>query len=110
MPLEDLVAKHPLILPTKETQIREAFDALLRRIGVEPTIAAEVDDMAMIRLLARQDIGLAVIPPIVVQDELVRGELLQAAMLDLHEIFYAITLERRYPNPLLAELLQAAQQ
>ena len=108
--LEDLVAKHPLILPTKDTQIREAFDALLRRIGVEATIAAEVDDMAMIRLLARQDIGLAVIPPIVVQDELERGELLQAAMLDLHEIFYAITLERRYPNPLLAELLKAAQQ
>jgi LysR family transcriptional activator of nhaA len=107
--LEDLVKDHPLILPTRETQIREAFDALLRRVRVTPKIAAEVDDMAMIRLLARQGSGLAVVPPIVVQDELERGELRQAAMLDLHELFYAVTLDRRYPNPLLAELLDAAQ-
>ncbi len=108
-PLEDLVAEHPLILPTRETQIRTAFDALLRRVRTVPKIAAEVDDMAMIRLLARQGTGLAVVPPIVVQDELARGELKQAAMLDLHELFYAVTLDRRYPNPLLGELLEAAQ-
>ena len=107
--LDTLVAQHPLILPTRETQIREAFDALLRRVRATPKIAAEVDDMAMIRLLARQGVGLAVVPPIVVQDELQRGELKQAAMLDLHEVFYAVTLERRYPNPLLGELLEAAQ-
>lgn len=107
--LDTLVERHPLILPTRETQIREAFDALLRRVRATPKIAAEVDDMAMIRLLARQGVGLAVVPPIVVQDELKRGELKQAAMLDLHELFYAVTLDRRYPNPLLAELLDAAQ-
>ena len=107
--LDTLVAQHPLILPTRETQIREAFDALLRRVRATPKIAAEVDDMAMIRLLARQGVGLAVVPPIVVQDELQRGELKQAAMLDLHEVFYAVTLDRRYPNPLLGELLEAAQ-
>jgi LysR family transcriptional regulator, transcriptional activator of nhaA len=108
-PLEELVAKHPLILPTRETQIRAGFDALLRRVRATPRIAAEVDDMAMIRLLARQGTALAVVPPIVVQDELQRGELKQAAMLDLHELFYAVTLDRRYPNPLLADLMEAAQ-
>jgi len=107
--LEELVEAHPLILPTRDTQIRAGFDALLRRVRAIPKIAAEVDDMAMIRLLARQGSGLAVVPPIVVQDELARGELRQAAMLDLHELFYAVTLDRRYPNPLLAELLEAAQ-
>ena len=107
--LEDLIAAHPLILPTRDTQIRAGFDALLRRVRATPIIAAEVDDMAMIRLLARRGAGLAVVPPIVVQDELARGELRQAAMLDLHELFYAVTLDRRYPNPLLAELLDAAQ-
>ncbi|SHH37624.1 LysR family transcriptional regulator [Marivita hallyeonensis] len=107
-PLEQLIAEHPLILPTRETQIRAGFDALLRRVRATPRIAAEIDDMAMIRLLARQGTGLAVVPPIVVQDELKRGELKQAAMLDLHELFYAVTLNRRYPNPLLAELLDVS--
>lgn len=105
LPLEELVARHPLILPSRETQIRASFDALLDRARVTPRIAAEVDDMAMIRLLARQGTGLAVVPPVVLRDELDRGEMKQALMLDLHEIFYAVTLERRFPNPLLRDLL-----
>ncbi|TWB09933.1 LysR substrate binding domain-containing protein [Nitrospirillum amazonense] len=43
--------------------------------GITERIAAEVDDMAMIRLMVREDAGLAVIPPIVVRDELGNGGL-----------------------------------
>ena len=69
-------------------------------------IAAEVDDMAMLRLLAREDAGLAVIPPIVVQDELAAGLLIEAAQLDdVVETFHAVTAARRFPNPLLAEVV-----
>lgn len=97
---------HPLILPTRETTLRAGFDALTGQLGISPIIAAEVDDMAMIRLLARADAGLAVIPPIVVQDELQSGQLVEAARLDgLRENFLAVTLQRRFPNPLLAAVL-----
>ena len=62
--------------------------------------------MAMLRLLTREDVGLAVIPPIVVRDELASGTLVEAAQLEgIHESFLAITRDRRFPNPLLAELL-----
>lgn len=105
-PLAALLAAEPLILPTPETALRTAFDALAARMGVVPTIAAEVDDMAMIRLLARANAGLAVIPPIVVRDELDNGLLVEAAKLDgISETFLAVTTARRFPNPLLAELL-----
>ncbi len=104
--LEDLLATEPLILPTAETGLRAAFDALAARLGIELTIAAEADDMAMIRLLAREDAGLAIIPPIVVRDELRTGLLVEAATLDgIGESFLAVTLQRRFPNPLLAGLL-----
>jgi len=53
-----------------ESSIRAGFDALVNRLGVRPRIAAEVDDMALLRLLARERIGLAVVPTIVVRDEL----------------------------------------
>jgi LysR family transcriptional regulator, transcriptional activator of nhaA len=97
---------HPLILPTRETALRAGFDALTGQLGITPAIAAEVDDMAMIRLLARADAGLAVIPPIVVQDELQSGALVELARLEgLRENFLAVTLQRRFPNPLLAEVL-----
>ena len=104
--LRDLLAREPLILPTPETALRAGFDALAARLAVSPQIAAEADDMAMLRLLAREDAGLAVIPPIVVRDELSTGFLTEAAQLDdIVETFFAVTLERRFPNPLVAELL-----
>jgi LysR family transcriptional activator of nhaA len=105
-PLGELLLSQPLILPTRETALRTAFDALVARLDLTPIIAAEVDDMAMIRLLARADAGLAVIPPIVVRDELDTGLLVEAARLhNTSETFFAVTLQRRFPNPLLAEVL-----
>jgi LysR family transcriptional activator of nhaA len=104
--LRELLATQPLIAPTRETGLRAAFDALAARLEVTPILAAEVDDMAMIRLLARADAGLAIIPPIVVRDELQSGALVEAARLDgISETFFAVTQERRFPNPLLAEVL-----
>lgn len=76
-----------------------------------PQVVAEADDMAMLRLLAREDAGLAVLPPIVVQDELTQGVLLEAAQLPgIQEVFYAVTRKRRFPNPLLSEVLSRWEQ
>lgn len=101
-----LIAREPLLIPTIETSLRASFDAIVERLGLEPKIAAEVDDMAMLRVLARENVGLAVVPPIVVRDELASGELVEAQKLgDVIETFHAITLKRRFPNPLLAELI-----
>ena len=106
MPLAERLARTPLILPTAETALRAGFDALVARLEITPAIVAEVDDMAMMRLLAREDVGLAVIPRIVVQDELAAGILVEIEPLPgMEESFLAITLQRRFPNPLLAELL-----
>ncbi len=106
--LPKLLVAEPLIMPTPESSLRAAFDALVERLGIVPTIAAEADDMAMLRLLARADAGLAVIPPIVVRDELATGRLVELVRLDgIAEAFCAVTLQRRFPNPLVGELLQA---
>ena len=106
----ELLAQEPLIAPTIETGIRGQFDALCERRGHTPTFVAEVDDMALIRVLTRQDLGLAVIPPIVTRDELASGSLVLAAPLpDVTETFSAITLSRKFPNPLLAELIEESE-
>ncbi len=107
--LADLLGREPLILPTPETVLRGSFDALTASLGVRPVIVAEVDDMAMMRLLVREDAGLAVIPPIVVQDELAAGTLTEAHRLPgIEETFLAVTLERRFPNTLVQELCAAS--
>lgn len=105
-PLDQLLRDEPLILPTAESSIRSGFDALVARLGITPRIAAEVEDMAMLRLLARERIGLAVVPPIVVTNELENGELKELHRFDdLVEHFVAITPARRFPHPLIGTLL-----
>ncbi|AMM87182.1 LysR family transcriptional regulator (plasmid) [Martelella sp. AD-3] len=107
-PLPEILSSQPLILPTPESALRASFDAMVEQRGIATRIAAEADDMAMIRLLARANAGLAVIPPIVVRDELASGRLIELGRLeDLREEFFAITLHRRFPNPLVGELINA---
>ena len=102
---EDL-ATEPLLLPGRDSDIRAGFDVLCERLGLRPTIQAEVDDMALLRLLARDAGGIALVPSVVVRDELRSGQLVEHAVVpDLHETFYAITVPRRYAPPLLKELL-----
>lgn len=102
LPVDQLLVDEPLVVPAPQSSIRTGFDALVNRLGLSPQIVAEVDDMAMLRLVAREHPGLAVVPPIVVKDELDTGILVEVAELPgLEETFFAITLARRFPNPLL---------
>ena len=96
----------PLILPGLDSNIRAAFDLLLEQHRIRPLIAAEVDDMAMLRLLAREGAGLALVPPVVVSGELRDGLLVERYRIpQIRESFYAITPSRRFPNPMVAEIL-----
>ncbi|MEM1007015.1 MAG: LysR family transcriptional regulator [Pseudomonadota bacterium] len=107
--IRSLLQEQPFILPTSNNSVRTAFDAMASRMSVRPQIAAEVDDMAMMRVLAREDIGLALVAPIVVQDELSSGRLVEAQDHPrIKENFHAITFRRRFPNPLVQNLLETS--
>ena len=69
----DDLAETPLLLPGYSSEIRSQFDLMCEERGLEPRISAEVDDMAMLRLLARDSGRVAVVPEVVVQDELRQG-------------------------------------
>ena len=100
----------PMILPSLESNTRAGFDRLMAAAGVRPQIVAEVDDMAMIRLLAREGGALALVPPVVVRDEIEAGILVETHRIpQIRETFYAITPHRRFPNPLVAELVKTMQ-
>lgn len=97
----------PLLLPGHDSNLRAAFDRLMESLGIRPILAAEVDDMAMLRLLATEGAGLALVPPVVVRQELDKGLLEEKHRFpEIREAFYAITLTRRFPNLLLRELFQ----
>lgn len=106
--LARLLSDQPLILPGRGAPARAGFDALVEKLGVTPRVIAEIDDMAMIRLLAGSDAGVAVAPPIVMRDELRAGRLEElCALPGLEETFFAITQTRRFRNETLDLLLGA---
>lgn len=105
---EDL-ATTPLLLPSLDSHLRASFDLILERYRIHPIVVAEVDDMAMLRLLARDGGGVALVPPVVVTGELKRGQLVEYHRFDeITENFYAILPTRRFPNTLADELLENA--
>ncbi len=103
----DDCAHVPITMPSLESSMRVAFDRLLHDANVRPVVAAEVDDMAMLRLLARESTGLSLVPQVVVRDEISRGVLVEKHRLTrIKETFYAVMPSRRFPNPLVRELVE----
>jgi len=58
----------PVVLPGCTSSLRASFDLLMDEAGIHPTIVAEVDDMAMLRLIARESDALTLVPPVVVRE------------------------------------------
>ncbi|MFS0753304.1 LysR substrate-binding domain-containing protein [Noviherbaspirillum sp. 1P10PC] len=95
-----------LLLPGHSSDIRTEFNMLCEARGIAVDIFAEVDDMAMLRLLARDSGGVALVPAVVVQDELKTGLLQQYCVVpEVFENFYAITTERQFQTKVLEALL-----
>ena len=106
---EDLSAQ-PLLLPGRDSDIRAGFDVLCEQLGLRYQVLAEVDDMAMLRLLARDSGNVALLPSVVVQDELRSGKLQEYCVVpQLYENFYAITVHRHFEPPLLKTLLRRSE-
>ena len=96
-----------LLLPGHSSDIRTEFNMLCEARGIAVDIFAEVDDMAMLRLLARDSGGVALVPAVVVQDELKTGLLQQYCVVpEVFENFYAITTERQFQAKVVEALLK----
>lgn len=95
-----------IVLPGPRSTIRTQFDAMCATANVTPRLRAEVDDMAMLRLIARDSGWVTVLPEVVVQDELQSGTLVcvgESALLREH--FYAITKPHRHRIEILDQFL-----
>ena len=101
------LAEVPLLLPGRDNDIRAGFDLMCEQRGIRYSLRAEVDDMALLRLLARDSDSVALLPSVVVQDELRSGSLVEYSVVPgLFENFYAISIQRQFSPPLLKALLK----
>ncbi len=97
----------PLFLPSRQSDVRADFDLILASANIEPFVHAEVDDMALLRLLALSGEGVALVSKIVVERELQSREIkFMQRVPGLTEKFYALTVRKRFANVWLAEIVE----
>lgn len=94
------------VLPSKNSEIRSAFNVLCAKHQYQPDIKAETNDMAMLRLLARDSGAFAVLPQVVVRDEIAQEKLfVQQSLPGVFEHFYAVTLARKTTSVHVRQLI-----
>lgn len=97
----------PLLLPGIGTEIRARFDQICDQLQLSYQIMAEINDMPALRLLARDSHGVALLPIVVVQDEIRQGVLQEYCKIPgLFERFYAISLKKQFEPDVMRILLE----
>jgi LysR family transcriptional activator of nhaA len=100
-----------MLLPTPNTALRHSLDPWFESLDVRPTVTAEIEDTALMKVFGQHGLGIAA-APIVVADEIrrVHGMHLVGRTDDVRENFYAITVERRITHPAVAAIADAARE
>jgi LysR family transcriptional activator of nhaA len=101
----------PMLLPTPNTALRQSLDTWFESLDVRPTVTAEIEDTALMKVFGQHGLGI-VAAPIVVADEIrrVHGMHLAGRTEEVREHFYAITVERRITHPAVAAIADAARE
>jgi len=107
--LEQLLESEAIYLPTAALESRADFDHFVESNQLSLSNVGDVDDMALLRLLALSGTGLVVMPRMGAIADIESGELVVLHQFKtIRQKFYAITRQKRFPNPILAELMRSA--
>ncbi len=102
------VRGQPLFLPSHQSHVRLDFDLIMAKAGIEPEIRAEVDDMALLRLLALSGQGLALVSKIVVERDIQARKLQYVQRVPgLVEKYFALAARKRFENAWIGEIVEA---
>jgi len=101
----------PLFLPGTQSHVRAEFDLLMANAGIEPRVHAEIDDMALLRLLALSGEGLALVSKIVIENELQSEQIkFMQQVPDLMEKYYVLTVRKRFQNVWISGIVETFRQ
>lgn len=103
------LAAAPLLLPTEATTLRRLLDQWFDEQGIRPSIAAEFQDSALLKVFGQEGHGVFPAPAAIV-DEIQRQYRVRhvGTLETLHERYYAISVERRLKHPAVVAISAAA--
>lgn len=108
LPIKEVLENNRVFLPSASLESRADFDHFVEANRVRLRVGGEIDDIALLRTLAFSDKGIVIIPKLGAEKDLESGSLTV-----IHEFktikqkFYAITRQKKFPNPLIAGLVRS---
>ncbi|MDX1947720.1 MAG: transcriptional activator NhaR [Pirellulaceae bacterium] len=105
------LATAPLLLPSEGTTPRRLLDQWFDEQGFRPNIAAEFQDSALLKVFGQEGLG-AFPAPAAIVDEIQRQYRVRhvGTLENLHERYYAISVERRLKHPAVVAISSAARE
>ncbi|MCE2714500.1 MAG: transcriptional activator NhaR [Acidibacter sp.] len=100
----------PMLLPTERSPNRRSLEGWFEAQQVRPSIAAELDDSALVKTFAQQGVGVFA-APLAIEREIVHayGVQLIGKVEGLKARFYVLSTERRIKHPAVAIIREQAQ-
>ncbi|MBC7386924.1 MAG: LysR family transcriptional regulator [Cryobacterium sp.] len=106
--VEDILSHNRIFLPSSSLESRSDFDHYIESNDIQMNIAGELDDIALLRILALTGKGLVVIPLLGVVNDIATGSLVVVhEFKSIKQRFYAITRQKKFPNPIINDLVRS---
>ncbi|MBX9765984.1 MAG: LysR family transcriptional regulator [Bdellovibrionales bacterium] len=106
--LEEILSARRIFLPTTTSEGRSGFDHFVETKGIKLKVSGEIDDVALLRILALTGLGNALVPRVGVQRDIINGDLkLIHEFKGIKQRFYAITRQKKFPNPIVNDLIRS---
>lgn len=101
--------RQPLLLPTRNTALRRALDEWFDRQQVQPQVAGEFEDSALMKVFGQGD-GVVFPAPAVIARDVCRVYSVQqiGRTADVRERYYAVSAERKVKHPGVLAITTAA--
>jgi len=99
----------PLILPTRNTEMRRSIDQWLENKAITPRIVAEIEDSALMKTFASSGAGI-IFAPVSVKTQIKNQYSLEfiGETSEINERFYAITVRRKIEHEAVKIILENA--
>lgn len=105
--IKKVLTRKPLYLPALSFEIRPELDAFLETLKAPLHVAGEIEDIALLRLLALRSGAVVALPEMGVKSDIEAGELRvwgQAGKIE--QRYYAITRQKIVPNRVIQGLIE----
>jgi len=99
----------PVLLPAAGTALRQGLEGWFEARGVEPVVAGEFDDGALLKAFGAKGMGVFAVPDTIEKEVCAQFGVVPVGRADgVRERFYVLTVERRLRHPAAVAMAEAA--